>query len=271
MFESEVEQGSPETTEPSAPDTTGAQGGDAAPAHDTAPQILDLDSVDKFKFGGKEWTPGDFKNSVMFHSDYSRKTQALAEERKYYDNLSADLATVRKNPQMASEFKKHYPEKFHAYLDYVSPNQPKPDANTGKSDSPYANDPALMERLDRLESDHKERQVQLIEAEIDARFKTLSPKYPMADEEAVIARALALDSRGEKLTPKVWESIFKSVHDQGQKRAEKFYADKVEKQKTANQKGRDVAAGGGTPGTAPKAPRTIKEATAAAIDELNNS
>ena len=224
------------------------------------PSIYDLDSAEKFKWQGREWTTKELQSSYMAHSDYTRKTQALAEERKFYDNLSYDLEAVKNNPGLMQEFKRVYPEKFHSYLNYVQSKQPDTQAQT----SQQGLDPKFVERVERLERNIHEREVAAIEAELDAKFKQYSEKYPMADEEAVIARAQALINRGDKITDQTWDNLWKSVHDRNQSLADKYYSTKVKEQKTANAKARDVGSGGGTVGRAPHAPKTIKQAT----DEL---
>lgn len=229
------------------------------------PQVLDIDSLEKFRFGGKEWTPKDFQGAYMMQSDYTRKTQALAEDRKYYDNLSADLESVKKNPALAEKFKSVYPEKFHNFLGYVH----QPQAEQPKEKAPQAGiDPEFMSRFERVEADLHDRKVQAINAELDNTFKSLSEKYPFADEEAAIARGQALLSQGQELTKDVWEKVWKSVHERNQALAEKHYSTKINQQKTANLAGRDVGRGGSTPGQGPKTPRTIKEASAYALQEL---
>lgn len=238
-----------------------------------APQVVDLDSLEKFKYAGRELTPKELQSMIMMQSDYTRKTQALAEERKYYDNLGADLAAVKANPSLADRFKSVYPEKFHSYLDYVvSQSTQGQGAQQQTQQTPqYQIDPEFKRRFDAIESELNERKIAAINAELDAKFKTLSEKYPYADEEAAIARAQALIDRGEKLTDKVWEGIFKSVHERYDQLIKKQQSAQFNKQKQANLKGKDAAAGGGIPGQAPKQPRTIKEASKFALDELNNA
>lgn len=270
MFENEGSENL-ESTESESPEAD-ASGSDAADAK--AQALIDLDTVDRFKFAGREWTPKDFQGAYMMQSDYTRKTQALSEERKYYDNLSHDLRSVKANPALAADFKRVYPEKYHAYLEYVTQAQSSNQAQGMPQQSNQQNqssiDPQFMERFTRLESELNERKVEAASAEIDAKFKTLGEKFPYADEEAVIARAQALLERGDKLTDKVWESLFQTVHDRYKGMAEKHYSEQFKKQQSSNLKGRDVAAGGGTPGKAPKMPRTIKEASAFALQEIEN-
>lgn len=266
MEENEVV--TPETSTSESAPTGNSEYSGNQPASQTQ-DMIDLESQNKFRFGGKEWTPKEFQGAYMMQADYTRKTQQLAEERKYYDNLNADLAEVKKNPALEAKFREIYPAKYHAYLDYVAQKQqPQP----GNQQNQYANiDPAYMKRFESLEADMNSRKVQAINAELDARFKSLSEKYPLADEEAAIARAQALHSKGVQLNDKVWDQIWKAVSDKNQEVFKRYGAAQVNKQKNANQRGKDAAPGGGIPGQAPVKPRTIKEASKFALEEINNS
>lgn len=261
-FENEgvAEEGAPTTEVPESPVAEQPEGQTAQP------DVLDLDSVQKFKFGGREWTPKDFQGAYMMQSDYTRKTQALAEERKFYDNLQVDLDAVKRNPALSEQFKSIYPDKFHKLLGYVSPETPKaPVANeTGKQSA----DPELLSRLEAVEADFKERKIQAINAELDNTFKSLSEKYPFADEESAIARGQALLNKGQALDKDTWDKIWKSVHDKQVAIAEKHYSQKINNQKNANKAGADVGKGGSTPAQPPKQIRTIKEASEHALREL---
>lgn len=263
MEENEVT--TPETSSSDyAPPESSESHQSAAPAEQ---QPVDLDAVGKFRFGGKDWTTKEFQGAYMMQADYTRKTQQLAEERKYFDNLNADLAAVKNNPALEAQFKQIYPVKYHAYLDYVA--QKKEAQQTGQQQ--YGNvNPEFQRRFDMLEADMNSRKVEAINAELDARFKTLTEKYPFADEEAAIARAQALHSKGIKLTDDTWDKIWKAVSDKNQEIFKKFGAAQVNKQKSAHLKGKDSAPGGGIPGQAPKKPKTIKEASAFALEEMNN-
>jgi hypothetical protein len=236
-------------------------------------KLVELDSLERFKYAGRELTPKELQSMIMMQSDYTRKTQALAEERKYYDNLSADLAAVKANPSLAEKFKSVYPEKFHGYLDYAISQQGQGQTQqTQQQQQQQAQiDPEFKRRFDALEADLNERKQAAINAELDAKFKTLSEKYPYADEEAAIARATALLDRGEKITDKVWDGIWKSVHERNEGLFKQKYAAQFNKQKEANLKGKDGASGGGIPGQAPKQPKNIKEASRFALEELQQS
>jgi hypothetical protein len=255
---------------PSQPDTEQipeSSEPEAAPTTPAPEQVLDLETVSKFKYGGREWTPKDFQGAYMMQSDYTRKTQALAEERKYFDNLQADLDAIKQNPSLAPQFKSIYPEKYHKYLGYVVPEQ---DMREKPSNTPGI-DPEIMADIKAFKDDLRDRKIQSASAEIDAICGKLSKQYPMADEEAVLARASAVLERGDKLTPEVWNDLWKNVHDKNQKLADQYYSGKVNQQKTANSKGKDSASGGGMPGMAPNRPKTIKEASAMALKELEQA
>ena len=53
------------------------------------PQFVEIDGLDKVVFRGKEYTPEEFDRAMLRQSDYTRKTQELAKERKYIDNLGS--------------------------------------------------------------------------------------------------------------------------------------------------------------------------------------
>lgn len=231
--------------------------------------VLDLDSAERVKFEGREWTREELRNAYMMQSDYTRKTQALAEERKYYDNLDADLEHVRRNPALANEFMRVYPAKFHRFLDMgkgssQQATQYGQQNNTG-SNQHYQN---LEQKLQRIEADMLERNVQAIQSQLDSKFEVLSKRYPMADEEAVLSRAESLLNKGTELTDRVWDLLWKSVNDRNVELAKQYYSKQVNNQKTANQRGKDIAPGGGTPGQAPRRPKTIKEASQWALADL---
>lgn len=262
------EQVESESTESAEQSPQGASPeGESAPSP-TAQEIIDLDKIEKFRYAGRELTPKELQGMVMMQSDYTRKTQSLAEERRYYDNLSADLASVKANPALLDKFKSIYPEKFHAYLDYVAPQR---EAAAPQAAQKPVMDPAFEERFNKMEQAYKAREVEAAEAQIDATIKTLAPKYPYASERAVLAEVQYALDKGQKLTEKVWEAAYKAVNDDTKRKVDMARQEELKNQKQANMRGKDVSQGGGIPGQAPKMPRTIKEATAYALQELENA
>lgn len=284
MFESEIESVTPETTD--TPESVEASTGDPGAAEQAKIEaLLDLESVEKFRLDGREMTLKDLRAERMMQSDYTRKTQEIAQERKYYDNLSADLDSVRRNPSLAAKFKELYPAKFHSYLGYVShPNQSsqvqsQQDQSISDQQTQRLPDHSKLEqRLNEIESDWNERKVQAAEAELNAIYSKNLTKYPMADEEAVTARAQSLLSRireenGPKarITEDQWDRLFKATHDKNEKAAKVYYAEQVKKQTQANARGKDAAQGGGIPGQAPKQARNVKEASESLRHHLENN
>src|SRR5574343_228178 len=201
-------------------------------------KYIDLDSVERFKFNGKEWSPKDLKNSIMAHADYTKKTQAMAEEKKYSENFPYDLASVLENPKLFDQFKQLYPPQYVKVVQdklsrFLSVEQKEEVKQQGLPPEVLAK----LEKLDLLESDVKS----LKEKELD---------------------------KGHKLDDKTWEQVFKTVHEKTKGFADSYYKEQTNKQKDAHLKGRDTGTGGGTLGQAPRK-ESIKEATARAIQELS--
>ena len=96
-----------------------AGGQNQGQAPQRAPQVVDISTLEKFKFGDEELTPETLRKQRMMHQDYTNKTKAVAQERKFYENVGFDLDKVKKNPALADEFKKIYPKAFHRFLDFV--------------------------------------------------------------------------------------------------------------------------------------------------------
>lgn len=238
------------------------------------PEIPELDSLEKVRLGGTEWSLKDLQSSIMRQADYTRKTQELAEQRKtfeeesrFYSALPTDLKALRESnyrADLVEQFKKVYPEKFHAYLGDL-PQQP--------NDKPTL----PQDVLDDLKEWREIKQEKLIEAnlaEIDANLEKFSPKFPYADHEVVLSRAQMLLDKKQQENPKArldandWENLFKVTNDAFEKRYKEFQSKQFNKQTTANQKGRDVGPGGGIPGQAPPKFKTVKEGVNAFLESV---
>lgn len=225
------------------------EGGETAPSTEQ-PDILDLDSTEKFRFEGREWTPAELKKAYMMQSDYTRKTQELGENRKYYDNLVYDLPKVLQNPALVAEFKRVYPNQFHSLIGHLESKQ--------QADKQGV-DPEFYREFQEIKTQLRDQRVSAIEAELDHKFSTLSQKYPYADEEVVIARAQTLLDSGQKLSDEVWDKLWKSNHE----KISQAISKNIQSQKSANAQGKDMGSGGGIAGQAPVKHRTIKEASKA--------
>jgi hypothetical protein len=209
--------------------------------------------------------------------DYTKKTQALAKERqeleqwktqreeaqKFEDNYQIDIDHVLKDPTKEQQFKSIYPPKYHAMLDQAL-NKTFGDPNTAKR-----NETILEARLRSVEGNfqrlEQEKAQVAFESEVSknseilgSAISRLSTKYPMADEDSVLARAeymangLKKDASFNDEFGKVMEKLYKENHDFHTKRYQQTYKEKIEKQKDANARGRGAGKGGETPGAAPE-------------------
>jgi hypothetical protein len=244
----------------------------SAETPEAAPELVDLDTMDKFKFGGREWTPKELEAAYMRQQDYSRKTQEIAQERKYYDNLPYDLDMVKNNPALVNQFKQVYPAKFHSWIDRVvgqakqaAPQQPGQSAQTPQLPKEFQE---LRAEVDAFKKERFDAEVAKHSTEIDRIMSGLSKKYPFADEDSVLAKAQSLSERGQQVDEKIWNGLFKMVNDKNEKLLNERQAERIKQQKAASSKAKDVGFGGGTPGQAPRQFKTIKEATEAAMKDF---
>lgn len=240
-------------------------------------EIIDLDGQDKFIFNGQEYTPEELNKAILRQSDYTRKTQKLAEEQKYIDNLQYDLEAVRSNPKLADQFKKTYPQKYHGYLEFLNT-----EAKTGsQDDKPESVEiKTLREEINFLKSklgefDQKihEEQVEAENSRLDAVFEQLHGKYDLADEDAVLNRAQKLldenkDNPSFHLTDKTWERLFRADHEFREKRYSERHKKLLEQQAKQGNRGLDGGAGGVAPGR-PRKRISFDEATDQMIQDLS--
>lgn len=227
---------------------------------EVAQAVAELEKMDKFKFDGQEWTPKDLKQAIMRQQDYTKKTQALSqdrkthdEDRKFYENLAYDLRALDANPNLASKFVSIYPEKFHKYADqYLKPGTQEAQPNQVQMPQP---DVQVLSKLERFEKFLNEQETVKNEAMIKSTVDELSKKYPGTEkplvQKMIMAEAYESHMSGVQLTPDVWEDIFKRAKDERDAELKAEYGELVKKQTEANAKSRDVGAGGGTAGRAP--------------------
>ena len=252
--------------------------GSETPA-ETQESLADLSAYERFKLGEKEFTRDQLDKGIMLQSDYTKKTQEIAQERKFYSNLQADLDNVARNPALAEQFKSIYPKQFHHFLGYVA----RETAQTGtqsqtQKQADEVKDPRfekvdqVLSKFEMWEKEQQEQRVVQKATEIDSIFTKFSPKYPLAtpngDESFVLNKAQAALDAGEKLDAVQWEKIFKSAETHYKTAFEKHYKQINSNQKAAHVRGKEIGSGGGVPGGAPKMPRTIKEAGRIAEEDL---
>lgn len=243
------------------------------------PTVYELEKLSKFKYQGQEWTPKDLEAAILRQKDYTQKTQALSKERetfqqeeKYYKNLHYDLNSVKNNPQLANEFIKIYPEKFHEYLKQIlenSTDQNQSNQQQNQSQKPQY-DVDMMSRMQKLETFYHEQEVAKNTQEINSTIDKMSKKYPDALSEMAIGRVYEAHNRGEKVTDETWEMAFKTVDQQMKDFVKARYGDLVKKQTEVNNKSRDVDSGGGTIGRAPQKFKNLGDVTKHAIKDLTN-
>lgn len=244
-------------------------------------EALDLDKLESFRFAGRNWTPKDLKNAYLMREDYTRKTQEIAEARKYADNFTVDLQAVIQDPGLIEKLRAVYPK---AYVDVAEKvlARMQPSVPGTQQAAPTQNaDPALqkwreqveskLSRLDQWEEAQKHAEIEKIESWLTNTYDTLSKKYPLADNEVITARAQVLSDNGHKIDEKVLDKLFKQNDEETKTRWEKVYKEKVNKQLEAGQRSKDTGSGGGVPGNAPRGFKTIKEATQTMLKDFGAS
>lgn len=259
-----------ERTEPqSNVDTKEANQQTSERTRKAAEAVFDLDKAEKFRFDGKEMTRKEFNAYVMRQKDYTEKTQRLAEERRTFDsqreeekkydaNLLIDIENVRRNPALAGEFIKVYPERYHGYLKQALGINSSQSSQTGQSNQPQI-PVELMSEVQQLKTFVHAQEVAKAEADIESNLNRALSTYTFVDEKEkkavrieAIAEAFELHNRGVKITSEMWDNFIKESYEARLESHKAYYANLVNKQTQANSKSRDVGGGGGTPGMAPK-------------------
>lgn len=257
--------------------------GDASPVTGEAsakPDLLDLDKHDRFLFNKREMTRQELADSLLRHGDYTKKVQEVSEARKFADNFEIDLARVIDKPELLAKMKEIYPPGYVAAAEKIIARLPKgtqPKAVEADVDAESELDgisdvklpPELAKRLEKVEgfvTTYEERQaqakVEAIKNDLNKWFDDFGKKYDLADPDAVLNQAFALSDQGKPVNREVLESLFKNAHERVDGAFTKRYQQRVEEQKKANRSGKDVGAGGGTPGAAPKKYKNLKDVRA---------
>lgn len=241
-------------------------------------ELLDLDKVERFRFAGKEWTPKELSNSYMMRSDYTKKTQEVAEARKYAENFEADLKSVMDDPNLFDKFKGLYP-KF--YVELASKMLERASSNPTQNDESKTSTqfpPELEKRINgvesfisRLQEDKQAAELNKAETWLDNTFSKMTKKYPNADDLHVTVAAEQAHLRGDAVDEKLLERLFKDSHEKLSTKFETYHKSKVTEQTKANEKSKDVGAGGGIVGQAPVKHGSIKSAKSAWLDEISSN
>lgn len=222
------------------------------------PGLPDLDKMDRFTFNGREMTLKDLKSAYMAHSDYTKKTQALANERKFIDNLESDLDMVKNNPSLAEQFKSVYPQAYHRYLKYAAGEAQTQQQRPGVEANPEIT--SLKSQLQEIREFQDSIKIKELESQFSTIFNdSIKAKYKWVDEdnlvglarEAVQAGYQLRDANG-KIDRNVLEQIARGENERLEKKFQEYQKGIVDKQRVANKSARDVGAGGGIAGAAPK-------------------
>lgn len=246
--------------------------------------VHDLEKLGKFMFGGKEYTPQELKSAMMRQEDYTRKTQELAQERRFNDNLSIDLKAVRENPALADQFKSIYPEKYHAYLDFILNNvEPKPQQTTQEANtqqkSLLENDPyykQLKSELDEWKEFQTQEQIKQAEKTIDNILETMATKFKITKEmrgiaeEMVVNRANSATMQNMPMNNETWDKIYTKTYEDLIAFAKSYNKTLINQQQDANHRARDASSGGQPPGQSPKK-MSFREATEAAVRDAQTA
>lgn len=251
---------------------------EASPGKATAAELLDLDKLERFRFQGKEWSPKDLRNAYLMREDYTRKTQEVAQARKFAENYHIDAARVIENPALLKDFRAVYPKHYQDALEKLlslrgdkQPVQPQEGESQSQPQLPkevQSKILSLEEKFASLEREKHDNEVKQLQNWLDNQFETLSKKYPSADPEVIMARAEVIARQGTDVTDKVLDRLFKTHDQEVSEKWEKRYKSKVDEQLKAGSKGKDVGSGGGIPGGQPRGFKTIKEATAGFLKDI---
>ena len=237
-----------------------------------------------FEVDGRSYTADqirEMQRAQMRHDDYSRKTQSFAQERNQWNKsrdalrdggLESDLNLIRQGRASIDDFKRVYHKDFHHYVDQLMNQQQNKPNLAGV-------DPAFVNEVNQIKQHFHQMQVDAIDKELDAKEAEYSKKYPYADPSTVYFNAESLlDAKNKQglkteITNKEWDNLWKLVNEKQSGRFQQYQSSLVKGQKTQNAKNKDVGAGGGIPGQAPKTAKNIKEATdmlfSGHLNELN--
>lgn len=226
------------------------------------PSLLDLDKQERFRFEGREWTRDQLRKAYLRQEDYSRKTQELAETRKFSDNFATDLRAVMKDPSLFEQLQRIYPKEYVAHAKEVLNDLKglRPDA---QSQTAQQKDPEFLQLRDEFQALKAERAAQGVEQVqqwLNSTYSTLEKKYPYARPKEVTVDAEGMALGGTKITAEVLEKLFKANDAELKAKWDANYKAKIDEQLTIGKKGRDLGPGGGVPTSGPKNPRTMKEA-----------
>ncbi len=253
-------------------DTQIDSAGQTAPTEgqESAPQVANLDSLSEFEFQGAKYTPDRFHQILNEHKQFSETAKQRAEREEFDEHFIIDRERLLKDPSLADQFRQKYPKEYHYILDFLPKDQRQVAAqpNVAQTSLP----PELVREIEELKAwkahqEHRTHQaeVQNATAQIDKITGPLFEKYPMADDEAVFAKADAMLSNKMQLNDKTWERLVRESHEKAQKKWDQHQGATLKQQLDKGRRAADVGPGGATPGQAPKGPQTLNDAREAML------
>lgn len=267
----------PKGTEPSqggeAPPGAANEAAAQAPAGKetvrTEPQASDLDSLDRVRFRGKEFSKEELENLLL-----GQGQRQETDTKKFDDNFAYDLAAVMKDPSKLAQFSQIYPANYVQRAQFILEQNgisAKAESRTNGQPESKSGDQRLDEMwstVQEFKQQQKESRIQAYQHQVDTTFDKLATKFPEADQEVINSRLQAIlaqgvnimDAKGN-LDSKVVEKLFKQDHDARTARYEATYRKKVDAQKTASTNARDMGRGGTPASISGNSPRTIRDAT----------
>lgn len=245
--------------------------------------LTDLDKLERFRFEGREWKREDLRRAYLRQQDYTRKTQELAETRKYTDNFAIDLREVINNRARLEDFRRIYPREFveraEEILGHLPEQKPAQGTSQQQGQDPVRSELEGIKRdLGQWKQEKQQAEVASIQSWLDNKFDAFTKKYSNVSRfgegdknpvlKAINSDLTILAEKGTKITEQVIEHYFKGYDDTLKASWNAMRKSEITQQQRAGKEARDVGPGGGAPGAAPKGPKTFKEATALMIADL---
>jgi len=241
------------------------------------PELVDIDKLERFRFQGRELTPKELMERQMMRDDYTRKSQQVAEARKYADNFETDLAWVLEDPTRLGKMKEVYPPQYVKIAEKILsriptehaqvPGQPQasPEPRTAALPPEVVREiEEIREWKSQVQSEISAAKQAKADAELTSWFDEFGKKFSEADNEVVTAKAQllaeSLEENGKQFTKAHLERLFKEDHEMREKRFMERVRAQQKEQKAVAKQSQDIGGGGGVPGTAPKQAKTFKEA-----------
>lgn len=250
---------------------------EAAPEVNTeaqAPSVTDIDGLSEFQFQGEKYTPERLNEIVNGFKKYSETARTREEREEFDKHFEVDRARLLKDPMLADQFRQKYPKEYHWILDFLPREQRQEQAPPAAQN---ALPPEFLKEIEDLKAWKQTQEQRTFQAEvknaqsqIDKVTDPLFKKFPMADQDAVFAKADALLTSGTRLTDKTWERLIRENHESAQKRWDQFQGAQIKQQVEKGKRAADVGPGGSTPGQAPVKPRTFDEAQEALMKHVKS-